>query len=388
VAVIAITLLSACANLQTVDRVSQLSVSNGTTNEGQAVHLDAQQRLLIATARGFCAEPSPDALAAYASALGFGISNPTKQAASLSNALSSNAGSIGLRTQSITLMRDALYRLCEAQQNGAIDDLQLAHLMTRSQDLTAVVLAIEQLTGAVVAPPIVLSPSPEASGTSALVANQELLETARKMEADATAAHASAAEALTKAEARSAETSVALKARRAELSALEGAEPKDEEAIAAKEKEVQDATVADEAAQSSLAQAQAGAARAKQALADATRNREAIQASRDSALASTQAGIEGRGSIVAVRTASAPDAQAIEKISEAVSGMVSAALNKNYIAENCMALLLREPPNQQQIDQASGDAKTVLRQKKTVYDMCLAVVSKGAERTLKILSSQ
>ena len=43
-------------------------------------------------------------------------------------------------------MRDAFYRICEASNNGNLNDLEVATLLRRSQDLTAVVLAVEQLT--------------------------------------------------------------------------------------------------------------------------------------------------------------------------------------------------------------------------------------------------
>lgn len=48
-------------------------------------------------------------------------------------------------------MRDALNRMCEAYGNGAIGEAQVVTLLNRSQDLTAVIFAVEQLTGAVTA---------------------------------------------------------------------------------------------------------------------------------------------------------------------------------------------------------------------------------------------
>lgn len=374
--------MSGCANLQTVNRSSDFPARSDKSNTGRAVHLDAQQRLLITSAKGFCAEPSPDALAAYASALGFGISNPSRNAVSLSNALSSNAGSIGLRTQSITLMRDALYRLCEAQQNGAINQLQMAHLITRSQDLTAVVLAIEQLTGAVVAPPLVLTPSPEASGTSALVANQELLGGARKVEQEAASAHQLASSERQKAESNRNQSTAALTARKAELNTLEGATARDEEAIAKKKIEVAAAETADQSARDTLTKAEAEEKRTEQSLADATRNRKAIEAARDSALASTRASVGGRGTFGAVQASTPINSKTAEKIANAVSGMVSAALNKNYIVENCMAFLLEPPPSEQAINAASPDTQRMLKQKRNLYEVCLTVVSDEATKAL------
>ena len=161
-----------CANLQTINRESGIPLAAG---KGRAIHLDAQQRMVVFAAHRFCAEPSPDALAAYASALGLGASHGSKSAANAATSLNSVAGSIGLRTQSITLMRDTLYRTCEAAMNGSLSDEQVAMLMARSQDLTAVVLAIEQLTGTVAAPPVTLTPGGAASGAAALLASTEAL---------------------------------------------------------------------------------------------------------------------------------------------------------------------------------------------------------------------
>ena len=123
------------ANRLTVDRTTILpplqttqDIGHGgaTTIHGTAIHLDAQQRLVLATARGYCAEPSPDAMSAYASSIGLGLRVSPTTAASAAEALQSYAGSIGLRTQSITLMRDALYRMCEASNNDHLADWEIA----------------------------------------------------------------------------------------------------------------------------------------------------------------------------------------------------------------------------------------------------------------------
>lgn len=154
-----------CANVNTLARSSSTPMAGGRS---KAIHLDAQQRLVVFTAKKYCAEPSPDALAAYAAALGLSGSKLPGDSLAASGALNSVAGSIGLRTQSITLMRDTLYRNCEAAFNGYLSDEQVAIMMSRSQDLTAVILAIEQLTGAVAAPPVTLNTGGTSSSASTL----------------------------------------------------------------------------------------------------------------------------------------------------------------------------------------------------------------------------
>ena len=184
-------LLAGCANLETVNRRSHLP------NEGLAVHLDAPQRLAVANKKGWvCAEPSPDALQAYASSLGLGFDTASKNSAALSQALAASAGSIGLRTQSITLMRDALYRICELYFNGAISRDGAVQLLERSQELTLGILAIEQLTGAVVAQQVVLNSSSTANAAAAINDTQKELDKAKADEAAKQAASDKAAAAL------------------------------------------------------------------------------------------------------------------------------------------------------------------------------------------------
>lgn len=168
-----VTALTGCANLFTVERTTKFE-------DGTAIHLDAQQRLVLFTEKEFtrekdtdkdkqkntdeqektdkekyytkytyCAEPNPDAMSSYAASLGLSALDPSKSDVSLVHELQSATGNIGLRTQSVTLMRDALYRICEAYNNGGLDKKEVNKLFRRSQNLTAVVLAIEQLTGAV-----------------------------------------------------------------------------------------------------------------------------------------------------------------------------------------------------------------------------------------------
>jgi hypothetical protein len=115
-----------CANLNTIARSMSLP------DAGRAIDLDAPQRVAIADKNGkVCAEPSPDALQACASSLSAGFAAPLKDAISVAQALSARAGRIGLRTQAITLMRDALYRICELHRNEAISPETVIQLLQR-----------------------------------------------------------------------------------------------------------------------------------------------------------------------------------------------------------------------------------------------------------------
>ena len=137
--------LAGCANMQTIDRITRIP-----SDERIAVHLDAQQRVILSNDKGFCAEPSPDALSAYAASLALGITLPSEEEqVAVTKKQESSADGIGLRTQSITLMRDAFYRICEAYNNNKLEKWEVAASLARSLDLTAVLLAIEQLTATV-----------------------------------------------------------------------------------------------------------------------------------------------------------------------------------------------------------------------------------------------
>lgn len=96
-------------------------------DSGSSVSLDAKQRVILVTSSGgqhgnrrvVCAEPSPDALVAQSAAIaaegGFKGAS-AKLAASFREA----ARTIGVRTTTVQLLRDGLYRACEAHMNGVI----------------------------------------------------------------------------------------------------------------------------------------------------------------------------------------------------------------------------------------------------------------------------
>ena len=156
--VAAVGLLSSC---------STPAIFNGATFPDKpgvnALSIDAKQRIVLVTHvpiwhRGAivgyqmvtCAEPSPDAMSALNTSISGSISDP-KIAASLALAQAESAASIGLRTQSIQLLRDGMYRLCEGYAAGAISAENFTEEQRRYQNLMLSLLAIEQLTGAVVA---------------------------------------------------------------------------------------------------------------------------------------------------------------------------------------------------------------------------------------------
>lgn len=382
--------LSACANLQTVDRVTSLESEDGQES-AKAIHLDAQQRLVIKTAKGYCAEPSPDALAAYASALGFGLTSPSGKAASVSQALSSSAGSIGLRTQSITLMRDALYRFCEASQNGVLERFEYADALRRSQDLTAVILAIEQLTGAIASPAITLNPSASASAESAVVTNEALLKQARELEDGYAAKHQEAQDALKAAVTKNGQAATDLEnAKKALADAQAVVPPVTADVAAATQKRDAAATKATEAA-TELAAAETAEKEAASALAAATRTRKLIESSRNQAIAQSRASTSGGATATVFVEHEKPDATVGIAVAGAVKDMVDAVLKKDYVVENCVAMTqsgMKKAPKAP-ADQNDLTAKQIYLEARATYDSqqqvfraCLKLIEKGVENAI------
>ncbi len=177
--------LSACGNFFSVHR--DFSPSNGT-----GALIDIKQRAIIVTKNkkdevvektigdgkttkttktthdvSVCAEPSPDAMSAYAGELAGKLNLSGDKAVEMAQAMRESAAFTGLRTQSIQLLRDSMYRLCEARMNQSVSQSEYEIMMRRSQKHMVALLAIEQLTGVVKAAPVTLT-----STSSISIANQ------------------------------------------------------------------------------------------------------------------------------------------------------------------------------------------------------------------------
>lgn len=337
--------LIGCANMQTVGRKTYLSGETvtrhydeqrnetGSTSKtaiGVAIHLDAQQRAIIQAGARYCAEPSPDAMAAYAASLGLGGTLSDSEIASASTALSSAVANIGLRTQSIQLMRDALYRLCEAVNNDQITKSDMAMLLRRSQDLTAVVVAVEQLTGAVVAQQAVLSAGSQATALASLVANQQILS---EME-DQVAQRKQAVEATTLAVSAATTDRYDAAAAKKQADDALAQEDNDENRKVAQEKQI---TL--ENKQRVLDNRQQDLESQQQRLKDSEKVRDQIKASRDASLASSSANTTSTGQFGARFQQGNLSDSASVKIAEVVDSMVREVLQKDYTVDHCMTML-------------------------------------------------
>lgn len=147
-------LLCCCANFNSIHR--EINV-----DEGKGALIDIKQRAVIVSKRDnktiVCAEPSPESLSSYAAEFAAEADLPEEVTARLVAAFQEGSSFVGLRTQSIQLLRDSLYRLCEGYMSGALDSAQYDILMRRYQKYMVALLAIEQLTGSLRSPAVAIN---------------------------------------------------------------------------------------------------------------------------------------------------------------------------------------------------------------------------------------
>ena len=166
-ALIIVLALSSCAYFASVHRRLD-------TKDGQGVLVDIKQRAILASMRWVddekpylgthivvCAEPSPDALSARAVDAAGEASLAAGNAFKAGVNTAENSAFVGLRTQSIQLLRDQFFRACEAYLNRAASAGEYNFLIRRYQKQTAALLAIEQLTSTVSVPAAAVSAATE-----------------------------------------------------------------------------------------------------------------------------------------------------------------------------------------------------------------------------------
>ncbi|RYE00645.1 MAG: hypothetical protein EOP61_13405, partial [Sphingomonadales bacterium] len=154
-------------------------------NDPVAITVDARQRLILSqwdpyetsaapgevkpVFRRYCAEPSPDMFTVLGvAASGSGTLGLDSDAKTLNAALqaafsSSETGTTIPRTQTINMLREMMFRTCERYLSGAISKAQFQTIAARDQRIMVSILAIEQLTGSITPPPVIINSSGNAS---------------------------------------------------------------------------------------------------------------------------------------------------------------------------------------------------------------------------------
>lgn len=296
-----------CASWSTYNKEREFEGGKST-----AVFIDAKQRALLSNLdasgrRRYCAEPSPDALSAFSAKAGLDLTVAGKGELGYSQGFSEAATSIGLRTQSIQLLRDIMFTNCEAYMNEGITEFGLETLQRRFQSTLVAVLAIEQLTGAVKAPAVAISG--QAVGNDA-----QLLGDAIKLVESADAATKAAQAALDSADA-------AAKTARQEFDAFKKAAPADtaSDAYKASKEKSDKADGTLKAAKETLLARQADLAETK-----------AIRAA-----ASDSGGVMSRAILVQDAARPSMDAAAAKEVSAAVMDIVKTTLSLGFGREIC-----------------------------------------------------
>ena len=136
---------------------------NGTNtfnvDRGDSLSIDAGQRVVLVTHKGgttgdrqvVCAEPSPDAAVARSFVTSAEAAVTPSGAQSASGSAKSAASStesvsaLGTRTQTIQLLRDGLFRACEAFMNGAIDQVQYNAILLNIDRVMITALGIDAI---------------------------------------------------------------------------------------------------------------------------------------------------------------------------------------------------------------------------------------------------
>ncbi len=157
-----------------------LSGCNMLTNYKE---LEANKRLAIVTEvkqdigsgkyREFkvtCPEASPDALMMLAGSL----SGETKSGVAIASAFSESGSNIGLRTHSIQLLRDQLFSICQAYANQGLTAYTYQTLLSRNQQNTITLMAIEQLTGVLKSPLVAITTNTDSAATQLLKLKSDL----------------------------------------------------------------------------------------------------------------------------------------------------------------------------------------------------------------------
>jgi hypothetical protein len=332
--------------------------------EHKLVHLDASQRVVALKDFGIlCAEPSPDAISSLSSSFGLAGGKPNSATAELAAALSTSVGSIGLRTQSIQLMRDGLYRVCEAYYNRAIDQIMVMQLLTRFQDVMAAILAIEQLTGPTVGQQLVLTTNSTADSLAEASDLVKLIESARE---DVS------------------EKQTVVKSIKANVERLETALASAETArskVPAEDAEASKQAQADvDEAKKSLDEEKTRLANAEEDLKDAQEFLEVTEARKPEVFARTKALSSGSAEFASNAVTSYTASQSVTAVAKAVESITTKVLEKDHAKDSCLIFLIDQMYDISKDESESRDERA--RSLPAILNTCIALA------TLEVLDEE
>ncbi len=308
--------ISGCANLNSifhefdVDGIDKRSVS-----------IDAKQRVVLGTKYGVCAEPSPDAMSVLSSAIAAGVDIPDKVGADFSSSLSESGSNIGLRTQTIQLLRDSMFRLCEGYVNGALSPSTFKLLHRRYQNSMLGLLAIEQLTGTIASGQVVLNSGSSVDAGEHLIKLQESVESARTDFEENKKTREKLEEDLKSSEENR-------KSLETELATLKAALPKDDNAIEQKGTEISESKKSEEESRLNLEISKVTEVESESVLASLKRLRDAAK---NPSLSTSASGV--------LVYQQASTAESIASIAPSVVAIVESIVGADYRQETCLELM-------------------------------------------------
>ncbi|WP_426303959.1 hypothetical protein ACN9MJ_13145 [Acidovorax facilis] len=341
--------LGGCAN--------QTSIWRSEDGRDRVLAMDAQQRVVISSVESivtdridkaadggtttskiskitprYCPEPSPDAIASFASSLAAGLSIGPKSG-SLEHAISSSVSAVGLRTPTTQVIRDLITAACIADINGAFDSEHYRDAFARNQQFVLAAHAIAVLGGEPVVVPG--TTSSRASQGSAAEAVTEMYAgyqqaVAARQKADAAASSAKAAADAASGEKKAAND--ALEAKKKEA----GAKPEDIKAL----ESVLDTKVKVETAK------KAEADKAKASLADAMEVEAAASKAVTVVTTNTPMVTESSAtpSTVAFRIQNGPSDKAVEAIQSITEGLLSSGFTLDKCLDQIVSVAKSNDP--------------------------------------------
>ena len=125
-------------------------------DKGDSIAIDATTRVILVTQKGgethdqfvVCGEPSPDAIvASFGAKATVEATVPQGPSGKVGGEISQTAMSIAVRTATIQLLRDGLYRSCEAVINGMIGKTEYRKILKGIDDVMVVLQGIDSLGG-------------------------------------------------------------------------------------------------------------------------------------------------------------------------------------------------------------------------------------------------
>lgn len=377
--------MQGCASLTHYNAVRDLDGAPGARSE--AILMDAKQRgvYTITTAekdangnviksfQHFCAEPSPDALSNLAAQFGATVNIDAKGEGAINGGFAEGAANIGLRTTSIQILRDITYRQCEAYANGGISRLGLETLQRRFQSTMVALLSIEQLTGAVRAPAVVLAGKAAGADAELIVTLTEKTVAAR------TAVTKSESEVTDKDKAATDKAAAAKKLKddfdteKASIDALRKSNPA---AGTSDKKKIDDFDAAKAAKEKAIADADTDSAKAVSEVAAAKKTlgdrKETLEAMSAALTAARAAGGQAStsGEIRPIVVPSALDADSTKAVAEAVTNIVRDTLSLGFGREVCTSII----GDQTDPTRAHGNSAVATKASETVLGACVELL--------------